>query len=214
MMQPFVVGIAGGTASGKSTLAEALAARLGDAATVISHDCYYKTVPRHIANHPDRATLYNYDHPESLDSALLAQHLTELRAGRAVRVPRYDYATSAAVLDATEALPRPFILVDGILILAEPALVPLFDLIVFVEAPDDVRLVRRIRRDTTARGQTLDYVLDQYLNTVKPMHDQFVAPSARHAHVVLPGTEPVDGLVTVVLDHIPWRTRVPDADRR
>lgn len=202
MTRPFVVAIAGGTASGKSTLADAVAAALGDRATSISHDCYYRTVPPHIATHPDRANLYNYDHPEALDSALLAAHLEELRQGRPVRVPHYDYATSTAIPDVTEALPRPIILVDGILILAEPALRPLFDLSVFVHAPDDVRLIRRIRRDTTVRGQTLDYVLDQYLKWVKPMHDEFVAPSERHAHLVLKGTSPVDKLVPIVLDRI------------
>jgi uridine kinase len=200
MNRPYIIAIAGGTASGKSTLADALAARLGAKASSISHDCYYKTVPGHVANHPDRATLYNYDHPSSLDSTLLAEHLRELRAGRAVRIPRYDYATSQAVPEASAVEPRQFILVDGILILAEPDLIPLFDLIVFVDAPDDVRLVRRIRRDTTVRGQTLNYVLDQYMNTVKPMHDEFVAPSKQHAHVILDGT--LNGLATAVVQEI------------
>lgn len=198
-MRPFVVAVAGGTASGKSTLADALKAKLGDKALSISHDLYYKTAP------PDAKSggkMHNYDHPDALDSALLATHLWELKKGRPVKLPRYDYVTSVHVPDATPVEPKPVILVDGILILAEPALRPLFDFIVFVEAPDDVRLVRRIRRDTTDRGQTLDYVLTQYLDTVKPMHDQFVAPSAEHAHILLRGTRPVAGLVQTVLDHV------------
>jgi uridine kinase len=201
-MTPYVVAVAGGTASGKSTLADGLAAALGSEAVSISHDRYYKTVPEGIRHHPRRAFLHNYDHPDALDSALLATHLAELRAGRSVRIPRYDYATSVAVPDDLLVEPRPVVVVDGILLLAEPCLCPLFDLSVFVEAPDDVRLLRRIRRDTTARGQTLDYVLDQYEQTVKPMHDQYVAPSAAHADIVLNGTRPVDGLVSVVLDRI------------
>lgn len=208
-MTPLVVAIAGGTASGKSTLADAVAAALGPVAVSISHDRYYKTVPDHIRHHPRRVFLHNYDHPDALDSALLAENLKELRAGRSVRIPRYDYATSTAVPADIPVEPRPIILVDGILILAEACLRPLFDLSVFVEAPDDVRLLRRIRRDTTVRGQTLDYVLDQYETSVKPMHDQFVAPSVTHAHLVLNGTRPVDGLVKATLDRI--RRQVPTA---
>lgn len=197
-MRPFVLAVAGGTASGKSTLAGAIAKKLGDKALSISHDLYYKTAP------PDAKSggkLYNYDHPDSLDSVLLASHLWELKKGRPVKLPRYDYVASAHVPDATPVSPKPVILVDGILILAEENLRPLFDLVVFVEAPDDVRLVRRVKRDTTDRGQTLDYVLTQYLDTVKPMHDQFVAPSRQFANLIVDGTRPVMELVDVVLAH-------------
>jgi uridine kinase len=197
-MRPFVLAVAGGTASGKSTLADALKVSLGGLALSITHDLYYKTAPPKTGD----GRLYNYDHPDALDSALLATHLWELKKGRPVKLPRYDYVTSVHVPDVTHAEPKPLVLVDGILILAEEKLRPLFDFIVFVEAPDDVRFARRVRRDTTDRGQTLDYVLDQYLDTVKPMHDQYVAPSAKHAHLVLDGTKPVDGLVRVVLDRV------------
>lgn len=200
MSRPFIIAIAGGTASGKSTLADAVAEHLQ--ATTICHDVYYKTVPEHLRNHPRRVELYNYDHPDALDTALLVAHLRALREGASVRLPRYDYATSTAIPEDTPVDPAPFIVVDGILILAEPDLLPLFDLIVFVEAPDDVRLIRRIRRDIAERGQTLDYVLTQYLAMVKPMHDQFVAPSAERAHIRLNGTKPVENLVTAVLRRI------------
>lgn len=197
-MRPFVLAVAGGTASGKSTLADAIKASLGDKALSITHDLYYKTAPPKTG----AGKLYNYDHPDALDSALLATHLRHLKEWKPVRLPRYDYETSVQVLDATPVEPRPVILVDGILILAEEVLRGHFDFVVFVEAPDDVRLVRRVRRDTTDRGQTLDYVLDQYLDTVKPMHDQFVAPSVKHAHLVLNGMRPVEGLVLKVLSRI------------
>ena len=197
-MRPFVLAVAGGTASGKSTLADAIKAKLGSRALSITHDLYYKTAPPKLGD----GRLYNYDHPDALDSILLAEHLGDLKRGQGVVLPRYDFVTSVQVLNATPVEPRPVILVDGILILAEPILREHFDFVVFVEAPDDVRLGRRVRRDTTDRGQTLDYVLDQYLDTVKPMHDEFVAPSVKHAHIVLDGTKPVDGLVETVLKRV------------
>lgn len=203
MNRPFIVAIAGGTASGKSTLAELLAEKLS--APTISHDCYYKTVPPEIANHPNRVEIYNYDHPDSLDSALLVKHLEELRAERPVRIPAYDYATSCAVPDVTEVSPSRFIIVDGILILSVPELRPLFDFSIFVEAPDDVRLIRRIRRDTVFRGQSLEYILTQYLAMVKPMHDRFVAPSGDYADLILDGTGNLQELVTDSYDNIRLR---------
>lgn len=204
MTRPFIIAIAGGTASGKSTLAEVLAARLE--AESISHDCYYKTVPPEIANAFNRVEAYNYDHPDSLNSALLAQHLRELRAGRTVLIPEYDYATSTAIPEVTEVDPTPFIIVDGILILAEPELLPLFDFIIFVECPDDIRLIRRILRDMTFRGQSISEVLTQYLKAVKPMHDQFVAPSAKHAHLRIMGTDPVETMALQAIEQMHYTT--------
>lgn len=198
MTHPLLLAVAGGTASGKSTLAEALATKLGDKALTISHDLYYKTAPPRVTG----AKLHNYDHPDALDSALLADHLRALKAGSSVDLPRYDFKTSVGLRGITPVQPKPVILVDGILILAEHTLLPLFDFIVFVDAPDDVRLVRRIRRDTTDRGQTLDYVLAQYLDTVKPMHDEHVSPSKVHADLVVSGLDPVGSLVDKVLQHV------------
>lgn len=202
MNRPLILAIAGGTASGKSTLADNIAAVLGDEVLSISHDIYYKTVPEPLRHSPRRAFEYNYDHPDALNTALLVEHLHELREGRSVMLPRYNYETSMAEQDVTLVTPRRVILVDGILILSDPDLRSLFDFSVFVEAPDDIRLVRRIRRDTTVRGHALDYVLTLYVNSVKPMHDQFVAPSASYANIVLDGTRPIEGLVMTVLEHI------------
>lgn len=200
-MKPVILAIAGGTASGKTTLAKAVVAALGDQVTHISHDRYYKTVDPVIATHPDRVTLYNYDHPDALETARLVADLKALKAGHNVRVPDYDFSSSSRSHESTwetfEA--RPFIVVEGILILTNVDLLALFDHIVFVSTPDDIRLARRMLRDITERGQAPHEVVNQYLTAVRPMHEQWVAPSETHAGLVVHGDKPVDGLVQAVL---------------
>ncbi|MEZ4240391.1 MAG: uridine kinase [Myxococcota bacterium] len=175
-----VVGIAGGTASGKSTVARLIAGRLGPRCLLVAHDRYY-----HSAS-PDT----NFDHPDALDTAHLLEDLARLRAGTATRLPVYDFARHARAAperwDPVE--PRPVLLVEGILILAVPALREALDLAVFVDAPADLRLARRIRRDVSGRGRTVHSVLTQYERTVRPMHEAWVEPSRCHAHLVLDGT--------------------------
>jgi uridine kinase len=195
-----VIGVAGGTASGKSTIVRAITDALGpQAVSVISHDSYYRdrsAVPQH------ERELLNYDHPDALDSSLLVEHLRELRAGHPVNVPVYDFATHSRLERVLRVEPRPVLIVDGILILADPALRELMDIRVFVDTDADLRLVRRIERDIKARGRTFQSVIRQYLETTRPMHLEFVEPSKRYAHVILPegglNAVGVDMLVTKV----------------
>lgn len=180
-----VVGIAGGTGSGKSTLARRLARRIGeDRCAIVSQDNYYKDLANMSAGARARV---NFDHPDSLDSALLVEHVAELRRGRAIMSPKYEFARHSRASGGIEVLPREVILVEGILVFVWPELVRLMDLRIFVDAPDDIRLLRRVRRDIADRGRDMDGVLAQYQETVRPMHDAFVRPSARGADLIVPG---------------------------
>lgn len=189
-----ILGIAGGTASGKTTVARALVERLGPTAALLSHDRYYRDVPEPAG--------FNYDHPDALDTALLVQNLDELRRHGRTELPVYTFASHRRQA-RTETLVAPELLVvEGILVLAGPQLVERFDLRVYVHAPDDIRLARRVRRDAVERGRTAESVLDQYLATVRPMHERFVAPSRALADLVLDGTTAADGLVDQLLELI------------
>ncbi|MES2638649.1 MAG: uridine kinase [Myxococcota bacterium] len=191
MGRPFVVGIAGGTASGKTTLAELVAARTG--AALVTHDRYYHDA--------DAST--NFDHPESLDTARLVDDLDRLRAGAAVDLPTYDFPTHRRLATTDRLAPGALLVVEGILVLAEPALRARFDLCVFVHAAADVRLIRRVRRDILERGRSLESVLVQYLATVRPMHEAFVEPSAAHATLTLDGERDIEGEVARLLAALP-----------
>lgn len=184
-MNPLVIGIAGGTASGKTTVAHRFAAACQ--ALLLSHDRYYVDFPE-----PRGA---NFDHPDSLDTPLLVAHLDALRAGRPAALPVYDFPTHRRLAHTESVDPRPVIVVEGILVLADPALRARFDLRVFVDAPDDIRFIRRLRRDVRERGRTVESVIEQYLATVRPMHLTYVAPSRAAADLVLDGTDGVDGQV-------------------
>ncbi len=192
-----IIGIAGGSGSGKTTLAHALVRALGvDRCALIEHDAYYRDLT-HLTL-PERA-LVNFDHPDSLDSALLAQHLDSLRAGRAASVPVYDFAAHTRQPDVERVAPRPYVVVDGILLLAIESLRERFDLAVFVDAPADLRFMRRLQRDTHERGRDVDGVCRQYLQTVRPMHQQWVEPSRRYADMTVAGTGALDTAVQAVL---------------
>jgi uridine kinase len=184
--RPLVVGIAGGTASGKTTVARGVADRLG--ALLLTHDRYYRSADAHT----------NFDHPDALDTARMVADLDTLREGRPASLPDYDFATHRRRAAEDVVAPTPVIVVEGILVLADASLRARFDLAVFVDAPADVRLVRRVQRDVAERGRTVESVLAQYLATVRPMHEAFVAPSLAHAHLVLDGTAEVEGLVGAV----------------
>jgi uridine kinase len=200
-MQALVIGIAGGTGSGKTTIAHTIIERVGAARIAfVQHDAYYRDqsdVPFEV-----RAQV-NYDHPDSLETSLLVHHLHELRKGRAVEIPVYDFAQFTRTRETTRLEARPVILVEGILIFVDPALRSLFDIKIYVDAPADLRFIRRLQRDLTERQRTPDSVIRQYLETVRPMHIEFVEPTKQYANLIMPE----GGFNTVGVDVIVARVR-------
>ena len=184
MKTPVVIGIAGGTGSGKTTVARAIYDRVGsDRIEWISHDSYYRNFDGLPAE--ERAKI-NFDHPDSLESELLTRHLDVLCKGSSVEVPVYDFATHSRKVETQRVEPRKVIIVEGILVLAEPELRKRIDIKLFVDTPADIRFVRRLTRDIESRGRSLPSVVQQYLTTVRPMHEEFVEPSKRHADLIIP----------------------------
>jgi uridine kinase len=179
-----IVGIAGGSGSGKSTISRWLVERLPGQVSVVQHDSYYRHSPE--LSFEERAAV-NYDHPDSLDSALLVEHLRLLRAGGTVERPTYDFARHLRAAEAVVVEPVAIVVVEGILVLAEPELRRQLDLKVFVDTAADIRLARRIERDIHERSRTVSSVIGQYFATVRPMHVQFVEPSKSHADLVVGG---------------------------
>lgn len=182
--QRLVVGIAGGTGSGKTTVAHKLAAAMPPGRCItIEHDAYYRD-QAHLAL--EERTKINYDHPASLESDLLASHLADLRAGRPVEIPIYDFATHTRKVERRRVSPAKVIIVEGILVFTEPALREQMDIKIFVDTDADIRLIRRIRRDLEQRGRSFQSVRDQYYQTVRPMHLEHVEPSKRWADLIVP----------------------------
>jgi uridine kinase len=195
-----VIGVAGGSGSGKTTVIRRIVESLGnDQVTLLEHDRYYRD--RSELRLEERAAL-NYDHPDSLETDLMVHHLNELREGRSVEVPTYDFARYARMATTETAQPRRVIIAEGILIFADPALRALLDVKVFVDADDDIRFIRRLTRDVAERGRTMDSVVEQYQSTVKPMHLDFVEPSKRYADVIVPqgghNTVAINMLLTLI----------------
>jgi uridine kinase len=181
---PIIIGVGGGSGSGKTTVVRRIVDALGTTdVSVLEHDRYYRDHPE--LRLEERAAL-NYDHPDSLETDLLVRHVQELRAGRDVEVPTYDFARHARQATTHLVHARTAIIIEGILIFTDPALRTLMDVKVFVDADDDTRFIRRLQRDTAERGRTVPSVIDQYLGTVKPMHLDFVEPSKRYADVIVP----------------------------
>jgi len=178
-----IVGIAGASASGKTTIAKKLFNAFKDDTVLITHDSYYKS---HSELSLDERASMNFDHPNSLETDLLIKHLKELKAGRSIRQPQYDFTMHMRKDEYIDVEPVSAIIVEGILIFAEPKLRELFDLKIFVDTDTDICLLRRIRRDVEQRGRTLTSVLDQYQNTVKPMFHEFVENTKRYADVIIP----------------------------
>ncbi len=178
-----VIGIAGGTGSGKTTLMKNLVQHIGDEVTVISHDNYYKRLDH--LSYEERCNV-NYDEPAAFDTSLLAYHLSELRRGAAIECPVYDFTAHNRSNETIRLVPRKVIIVEGILIFENDALRSLMDIRIFVDTDADVRLCRRIKRDVNKRGRSLESVLKQYQSTVKPMHETYVEPSKKYAHIVVP----------------------------
>jgi len=181
---PFLIGIAGGTGSGKTTVANAIAKRVGEERiAILSHDSYYRDfvdLPKDIL---DRQ---NFDHPDSLESELLVRHIKALKQGMVVETPIYDFKVHRRAAETRRVEPRKVILVDGILIYAEPELRKLFDVKIYVDTDADIRFIRRLKRDIAERGRTVESVVKQYESTVRPMHMEFVEPSKRYADLIVP----------------------------
>lgn len=181
---PLVIGIAGGSGSGKTTVAQEILNRVGpDRIAYLPHDAYYKDLS---GLPPAQRAEVNFDHPNSLESDLLARHVELLKAGEPIALPVYDFSTHSRTDKTIMILPRRVIIVEGILIFAEPELRRLFDLKIFVDTDADLRLIRRLQRDISERGRTTESVIHQYLKTVRPMHLEFVEPSKKYADVIIP----------------------------
>ncbi len=179
-----IIGICGGTGSGKTTIARSIVEAVGRANVVlVEQDSYY----RNLADMPlDERHQANFDHPDSIDSDMLVNHLMRLKQGLSVEMPLYDFVTHTRSEEIEIINPKPVVIVEGILIFAEPRVLDLLDVRVFVDTPDDVRLMRRLRRDINERGRTFERTLDQYERTIRPMHFEFVEPSKRHADIIIP----------------------------
>jgi len=189
-----IVGVAGGSGSGKTTVVRRIVESLGpNEVTVLDHDRYYRD--RNDLRLEERAAL-NYDHPDALETDLLVRHVRELKAGRSVEVPRYDFTRHARLPETELFAPRRAVIVEGILVFTSAELRQLMDIKVFVDTDSDTRFIRRLMRDVADRGRTMDSVIEQYQSTVKPMHLEFVEPSKRYADVLIP----VGGQNTVAVD--------------
>jgi uridine kinase len=183
-MQPFVIGIAGGTGSGKSTVAAKIIEGLPpDTASIVDHDSYYRDRADLTF---DQRTQLNYDHPDSLDNDLFVHHLQELRAGRAVQVPIYDFRMHERLKTTRRVEPTRILIVEGILVFVEERVRQLMDVKIFVDTDADLRVFRRIRRDIEQRGRTFQSIREQYYKTVRPMHLQFVEPTKRWVDLIIP----------------------------
>lgn len=182
-MPPLLIGVVGGSGSGKTTVARAIYEFLGMNAAFIDMDAYYKDLS-HLTL--DERRQINFDHPDSIDTALMADHLRRLRGGEPIRKPTYDFTAHTRAAAVVNIVPRDVVVVDGILLFVEPRLRDLFDIKIFVDVDDDVRFIRRLQRDVAERGRTVEDVIRQYLTTVRPMHLEFVEPSKRWADVILP----------------------------
>ena len=180
---PFVIGVAGGTGSGKTTLATKLKEAIADDAIILSHDFYYCDNAN--ISFEERTKL-NYDHPNAFDTDLMIADIKRLKNGQAIDHPQYSFVTHTRTSDFVHVEPTPVIIVEGILIFENKELLSLMDIKVFVDTDADIRLIRRLTRDVKERGRSLDSVIAQYMNTVKPMHEQFVEPSKKNADIIIP----------------------------
>lgn len=179
-----IIGICGGTGSGKTTVANRILESVSASEVAfIQQDSYY----RNLKDLPlDYRQAVNFDHPDALDNDLLVHHVKKLKAGGSVELPLYDFKTHTRLTETVLIEPKPIVIIEGILIFVDPRLLEQMDIKVFVDTPDDIRFIRRLRRDIAERGRTIDSVIEQYLGTVRPMHMQFVEPSKRYADVIIP----------------------------
>jgi uridine kinase len=193
---PLVIGIAGGSGSGKTTVAHLIVDRVGtDHIAFLQHDAYYKDLSK---LPPNQRAAVNFDHPDSLDTDLLIQHVHQLKNSQPVEVPIYDFKAHNRTPLTIHIDPQPVVLVEGILIFAEAQLREVFDVKIFVDTDPDIRFIRRLQRDITERGRSTESVVQQYLATVRPMHLEFVEPSKRYADIIIPE----GGMNTVAIDMV------------
>ncbi len=198
---PVIIGVAGGSGSGKTTVSREIFKRVGtERIAYLEHDSYYKDIRDIPQGHTG---IINFDHPDSLETPLLIEHIKQLKRWQAVDVPVYNFKTYCRSSEVRRLEPQPVILVEGILVFAEPELRALFDVKIFVDTEADIRFIRRLRRDTAERGRTMDSVIEQYLESVRPMHRDFVEPSKRYADVIIPE----GGLNVVAIDMVAARIR-------
>jgi uridine kinase len=199
--RPVTIGVAGGTGAGKTTVSEAVIERAGAGhIAIIPHDAYYRDlcdIPR------AQRKIINFDHPDSLETSLLIQHIEQLKRGEPVDIPVYDFTAHSRADQTRHVEPQPVILVEGILIFAEPQLRGILDVKIFVDTDPDIRFIRRLKRDIAERGRTVESVIEQYLTTVRPMHMEFVEPSKRYADVIIPE----GGYNLIAIDMIAARIR-------
>ena len=191
MEKPFIIGVAGGSGSGKTTISSQIRQMIGEThLAYIQHDSYYREIG-HLT--PEERAARNYDHPDSLETELLIEHLAQIKQGHAVEVPSYDFAIHNRRSITDTAHPAPIILVEGILIFVDKALRDQMDMRIFVDTDADLRFIRRLQRDMSERGRTFGSVIEQYMETVRPMHLEFVEPSKRYADIIIPadGHNPV-----------------------
>ena len=193
---PLTIGVAGGTGSGKTTVANVILQKVGkDHIAYLPHDAYY----RELGDLPyDQKAAMNFDHPDSLETELMVEHILELKSGKPVDIPIYDFSTHSRTKQTTRVEPHPVIVVEGILLFVDKQLRDLLDIKIFVDTDPDIRFIRRLQRDITERGRTTDMVVQQYLSTVRPMHLEFVEPSKRYANVIIPE----GGLNEVAMDMV------------
>ena len=199
MSDVIVIGVAGGTGSGKTTLVKALVNRFGDNITVLSHDNYYK---RHDELTYEERTKLNYDHPDSFETDMMVKHVRMLKKGIPVEVPIYDYSIHNRSQATTLVEPKKVVIVEGILILENKELRDEMDLKIFVDTDADERLMRRIKRDTVERARTVESILSQYQDTVKPMHEAYIEPSKKYADIIIPRGGQNTSAIELLLSHI------------
>jgi uridine kinase len=199
-MKPCILGIAGGSGAGKTTIVNQLIERIGEKQIAwLPYDAYYRDLGHlTLTERQD----YNFDHPDAFDTELYMTHIAALQQGQTITIPNYDFVSYTRVAGGIVTAPRPILILDGILLFVPVMLRTIIEMRVFIDTADDIRLLRRMQRDTTERGRSMESVRQQYLRTVRPMHHAYVAPSRQYAHVIVPGDDSIDVATTLLQHHI------------